>query len=106
MLFACGFTAYVHGGGSRELVGISATTPELTGKANFPHDLENSDLKGQCVVCAEENNFLNFDQNILKKCVMLVELCLSKGPERPEKISVNAKAIFTPRNLFFISFSF
>ena len=67
MLFACGFTAYVHGGGSRELVGISATTPELTGKANFPHDLENSDLKGQCVVCAEENNFLNFDQNIFEK---------------------------------------
>ena len=117
MLFACGFTAYVHGGGSRELVGISATTPELTGKANFPHDLENSDLKGQCVVCAEENNFLNFDQNILEKLSHARRnMPIKRARERPEKIlnklqtqkkkSVNAKAIFTPRNLFFISFSF
>ena len=56
------------------------------------------------MVCAEENNFLNFDQNILKNKVMLVEICLSKGPERPEKISVNAKEIFTPA-IFFLYLS-
>ena len=37
-----------------------------------------SDLKGQCVVGAEENNILNFDQHILKNKVILVKMCRSK----------------------------